>query len=183
VWAAIQIGQDLGPDAVVVVLVPDSGRGYLSKLYNDEWMADFGFLRATGPTLRDALVAKRRDIPTLVHVHPEQTVRDVIDLFREFEISQIPVVNGEMPLSAAEVAGAVTERDLLDLAFRDPAVLDMPVGDVMGPPLSTVGAGETVELAVEHLHDSPALLVLDAGRPVGVLTRSDLLSFLTRRPR
>jgi cystathionine beta-synthase len=183
VWAALQVGQPLGPDAVVVVLIPDSGRGYLSKIYNDEWMADFGFLRAVGPTVRDALVAKRRDIPTLIHVHPEETVRDVIALFREFEISQIPVVNGEMPLSAAEVAGSVSELNLLDLAFRDSSVLDMPVGDVMGPPLGTIGAGETVDLAVTQLHDLPALLVLDAGRPVGVLTRSDLLAFLASRQR
>jgi len=181
VWAALQIGGDLGPDAVVVVLIPDSGRGYLSKLYNDEWMADFGFLRAIGPTVRDALTAKRSDLPALVHVHPDESVREVIALFREFEISQVPVVNGEMPLSAAEVAGAVSELDLLDLAFRDSSVLDMPVGDVMGPALGTVGAGETVDLAVTLLHDSPALLVLDAGRPVGLLTRSDLLAFLARR--
>jgi cystathionine beta-synthase len=145
-------------------------------------MADFGFLRATGQTAGDALTRKRRDLPDLVHVHPDEPVRVVIDLFREFGVSQVPVVRAEPPLNAAEVAGAASERDLLDLAFRDPSVLDRPVGDVMGPPLATVGVGEAVDQAVERLHASPAVLVLDAGHPVGVLTRSDLLAFLASGP-
>jgi cystathionine beta-synthase len=182
VWAALEVGKELGPDAVVVVLIPDSGRGYLSKLYNDEWMADYGFLRATGQTAGDALARKRHDLPALVHVHPDETVRAVIELFREFGVSQVPVVRAEPPLNAAEVAGGAAERDLLDLAFRDPSVLDRPVGEVMGPPLATVGVGEPVDLAVERLHASPAVLVLDAGHPVGVLTRSDLLTFLASHP-
>ena len=110
------------------------------------------------------------------------TRRAVIDLFREFGVSQVPVVNAEMPLVAAEVAGAVNERDMLDLAFRDPSVLDRPVGEVMGPGLATVGVGEPVELVVERLSGSPAVLVLDAGHPIGVLTRSDVLSLLTASP-
>jgi len=181
VWAALEIGKDLGPDAVVVVLIPDSGRGYLSKLYNDEWMADYGFLRVTGRTVADALARKSDHLPALVHVHPDETVRAVIDLFREYGVSQVPVVKAEPPLAAAEVAGAVTEREMLDLAFRDPTVLDRPVAEVMGEPLATVGVGEPVDLAVERLHLSPAVLVVDAGHPIGVLTRSDLLAFLTRQ--
>jgi len=181
IWAAVEVGRGLGPEHVVVVLIPDSGRGYLSKLYNDEWMADYGFLRAGGLTAGDALARKRTDLPTLVHVHPEEKVRDVISLFREFGVSQVPVVKAEMPLAAAEVAGAVTERDMLDLAFRDPAALDRPVGEVMGPPLLTIGVGEPLDVAVERLERSPGVLVLDAGHPVGVLTRADLLSFLTSR--
>jgi cystathionine beta-synthase len=181
VWAALHVGRGLPADAVVVVLVPDSGRGYLSKLYNDEWMADSGFLRASGATVGDALDRKRADLPSLVHVHPDETVRDVIELFREFGVSQVPVVKAEPPLVFAEVAGAVSEREMLDLAFRDPSVLDRPVGDVMGPPLATVGVGEPVDVAVARLEDSPAVLVLDAGHPVGVLTRYDVLTFLSTR--
>ncbi|HEX7168787.1 MAG TPA: cystathionine beta-synthase [Acidimicrobiales bacterium] len=181
VWAAVEVGRELGPEHVVVVLIPDSGRGYLSKLYNDDWMADYGFLRSTGSTVGDALGRKRADLPALVHVHPDESVREVIGLFREFGVSQVPVVKGEMPLAAAEVAGAVTERQLLDLAFRDPGALDRPVGDVMGPPLATVGIGEPIETAVERLEASSAVLVLDIGHPVGVLTRADLLSFLAGR--
>jgi cystathionine beta-synthase len=183
VWAALEVGKDLDEDAVVVVLLPDSGRGYLSKLYNDEWMADYGFLRVTGQSVGDALGRKRGDLPALVHVHPDEKVRAVIDLFREFGVSQVPVVRAEPPLAAAEVAGAASERELLDLAFRDPSVLDRPVGEVMSPPLATVGVGEPIEIAVEALHASTAVLVLDAGHPIGVLTRSDLLSFLSNQPR
>jgi cystathionine beta-synthase len=183
VWAALEVSRDLGPDAVVVVLIPDSGRGYLSKLYNDEWMADFGFLRAGGQTAGDALAGKRGELPDLVHAHPGETVRSVIALLREFGISQLPVVRAELPLAAAEVAGAVSERDLLDLAFRDPSALDRPVGEVLGPPFATIGVGEPIDLAVTRLHDSPAVLVLDGGHPIGLLTRSDLLQFLSARPR
>jgi cystathionine beta-synthase len=182
-WAALEVSRELGPDAVVVVLIPDSGRGYLSKLYNDEWMADYGFLRAGGQTAGDALARKGGDLPALIHVHPDETVRDVIALFREHGISQVPVVRAEMPLAAAEVAGAVSEREMLDLAFRNPSALDQPVADVMGPPFASVGVGEPIDLAVERLRESPAVLVLDGGHPIGVLTRSDLLLFLSNRPR
>ncbi len=181
VWAALQIGRELGPEHVVVTLIPDSGRGYLSKLYNDEWMADYGFLRAGGQTAADLLRAKDSGLPALVHAHPDETVRSTIALFREFSVSQVPVVKAEPPLVAAEVVGAVQERDLLELAFRDPSVLDKPVGDVAGPPLASVGAGEPLDVVVDRLERSGAVLVLDAGHPVGILTRADVLAFLTQR--
>jgi cystathionine beta-synthase len=181
VWAALEVGRHLGPDDVMVVIVPDSGRGYLSKLYNDEWLADFGFLRAGGQTANDVLARKDRQLPALVHVHPEEAVRDVIAVLHEFAVSQVPVVKAEPPLAAAEVVGSVHDRDLMELAFQDPAVLDRPVGDVMGPPLPSLGGGEAVELAVERLRSAPAVLVLDSGHPVGILTRSDLLEFLSHQ--
>ena len=180
VWAALEVGRELEPSDVVVVLVPDSGRGYLSKVYDEKWMADYGFLRSSGVTAGEVLARKESDIPQLVHVHPDERVRDVIALFREFEVSQVPVVKAELPLAAAEVVGAVHERDLMELAFRDPSMLDRPVGEAMGPPLPTLGSGEPVDVAVERLESSAALLVLDAGHPVGVLTRSDLLGFLAQ---
>ncbi|MDQ1396046.1 MAG: cystathionine beta-synthase [Acidimicrobiaceae bacterium] len=182
IWAALQIGRDLGPEQVVVVMIPDSGRGYLSKLYNDEWMADYGFLRASGQTAADVLHRKAPDIPPLVHVHPDESVRSVIGILKEYEVSQVPVVKAEPPLSAAEVVGAVAERELLERAFADASILDRPVGDVMGPPLPTVGGGESVETTVERLERGSAVVVLDNGHPVGILTRSDLLDFLVQRP-
>jgi cystathionine beta-synthase len=181
VWAAQHIGAELGPSDVVVILIPDSGRGYLSKLYNDGWMADYGFLRAVGPTIADVLARKGTDLPTLVHVHPEELGRDVIALLREYQVSQVPVVKAEPPLAAAEVVGSISERDLLDRAFTDTTVLDRPVAEVMAPPLPTVGIGESVEAAVEALEGAWAVLVLDSGHPVGIVTRSDLLDFLARR--
>ena len=181
VWASIQVGRELSRDDVMVVLIPDSGRGYLSKLYNDGWMADFGFLRTSGQTVADVLARKGRDMPELVHVHPEETVRSAIEILREFGVSQMPVVSHEPPIVAAEVRGAVHDRDLLDSAFKDPSVLDGPLEAVMGPPLPMLGGGEPVEDAVAALESNSAIVVLDGGHPVGILTRSDLLDFLVSK--
>jgi cystathionine beta-synthase len=180
VWAAIHLAPDLGPDDVVVTLIPDSGRGYLSKLYNDEWMSDHGFLRTTGRTVGDVLDRKGRSLPSLVHVHPDETARAAISLMQEFSVSQLPVVQAEPPLAIAEVIGSVHERDLMHAAFADPGLLDRTVREVMSPPLPTVGSGENLDHAIRRLEDAPAVLVLDHGHPVGVVTRSDALAFLAQ---
>ncbi|MGH7691148.1 MAG: cystathionine beta-synthase [Candidatus Dormibacteria bacterium] len=181
VWAALEVGRTLGPEQVVVVLIPDSGRGYLTKLYNDAWMADFGFLQASGRTAADVLAAKGPRLPQLVHVHPDETVQSVIQLLREYEVSQVPVVKAEPPLAAAEVLGAVQDRDLLESAFRNPELLSRPVGEVMGAPLPTVGSGAPLELVVNRMERGGAVLVLDEGRPIGIITRSDVLGTIVGR--
>jgi cystathionine beta-synthase len=189
VWAALDIGRDLGPDAVIVVVFPDSGRGYLSKVYDDGWMADHGFLRASGPggDTVDAVLAHKsqgeHDLPPLVHVHPTETVRAAISLLQEYGVSQMPVVKAEPPLSLAEVVGTVTDRGLLERLVADPAAVDTPVDVVMGPPLPMVGSGEPVDVAAVRLADGPAVLVIDAGHPTGIITRSDLLDFLSGNAR
>ncbi len=184
VWAALEVGRALGPDDVVVVLVPDSGRGYLSKLYDDGWMADHGFVRAHGATAEAVLAAKesakRGSLPPLVHVHPDESVRTAIAILDEYGVSQVPVVKAEPPLALAEVVGSVTDRLLLERTLGRPQAFDEPVGSVMDPPLVTVGLGETAEYVAEKLQASPAVLVLDGGHPVGILTRSDLLSYFER---
>jgi cystathionine beta-synthase len=181
IHAALVLGRELGSDDVVVVLLPDSGRGYLSKVFNDDWLADFGFLHAGGQTVGDVLERKTGPIPALVHVHPDEPVRAAIDTMREYEVSQLPVVKAELPLAIAEVVGAVRERDLMNAIFRDPALVDRPVSEAMGPALPTVGVGEPVEAAFDALESGPATLVVDAGHPVGLITRSDLIDFLARR--
>ncbi|MGH2726481.1 MAG: pyridoxal-phosphate dependent enzyme, partial [Actinomycetota bacterium] len=181
VKAALVVAAELGPEAVVVVLIPDSGRGYLSKVYNDHWMAEYGFLRVGGETVADVAGRKGGAIPALVHIHPDESVRAAIALMREYQVSQVPVVKAEPPLAFAEVVGAVKERDLLEKAFREQGTLDRPVGEVMGPPLPSVGIGESIDQAVEALERGPAVLVVDGGHPVGILTRSDLLDFLSSR--
>jgi cystathionine beta-synthase len=178
VWAALQLAPELGPDDLVVTLIPDSGRGYLSKLYNDEWMADHGFLRDRGLTVADLLERKGAVLPELIHVHPDETAREAIAIMQEYGISQLPVVQAEPPLAEAEVIGAVLERELMQSAFKDANLLDKSVRDVMGPPMPTVGSGERVDVAVRRLEDAPAVIVIDHGHPVGVLTRADALSFL-----
>ena len=120
----------------------------------------------------------RRRSPALIHTHPDETVRQAIAILREFGVSQLPVVKHEPPVVLAEVVGAVTERDLMDRAFNDAASLDRPVGEVMGPPLPTVGAGRRPDVAVSRLEGAPAVLVLDRGHPIGIVTRSDVLASL-----
>ncbi|MHB1988949.1 MAG: cystathionine beta-synthase [Acidimicrobiales bacterium] len=178
VWAALQLQPELSPHDVVVTLVPDSGRGYLSRLYSDEWMADHGFLRARGRTIGDLLERKGGSLPELIHVHPDETVRQAISVMAEFGISQLAVVQAEPPLVEAEVVGSVHERDLMRRAFADAPSLDRPVGDVMGPPLPTVGSGEGIDVVVRSLEDQTAVVVIDHGHPVGVVTRTDALAFL-----
>jgi cystathionine beta-synthase len=181
VAAALRVAAGLPPEAVVVVHIPDSGRGYLSKLYDDGWMADHGFLRSAGPSVGDLLRQRSPDLPQLVHTHPDETVREAIEILREFGVSQMPVVKHEPPVVLGEVVGAVDERELLRLAFADPAAMDRPVGDVMGPKLPTVGIGEPLDVAVERLESAPAALVLDGGHPVAVISRADVLGAVASR--
>jgi cystathionine beta-synthase len=181
VAAALRLAEELTADDLVVVLLPDSGRGYLSKIYNDEWMADYGFLTpdSTQPTVGDVLHRKGRELPELVHVHPEETVGSAISILREYSVSQMPVVKEEPPVMAAEVVGAVVERELLDAVFADRAALDAPLAQHMSAALPTVGAGEDLQVAMAALEAASAMLVLDDGKPVGIITRSDLLGFLS----
>jgi cystathionine beta-synthase len=185
VWAAVEVGRELGSNAVIVVILPDSGRGYLSKVYDDGWMSDHGFLRAgsAGDTIEELLSAKTHGdnagIPPLVHVHPSESVRSAISILREYGVSQMPVLKAEPPLSLAEVVGTVTDRDLLERIVRDPSSLDSQVAEVMGPPLPMVGSGEPIDVASYRLAESAAVLVLDNGHPTGIVTRSDLLDFLS----
>jgi cystathionine beta-synthase len=180
VAAAVEVGRELGPDDLVVVLIPDSGRGYLSKVFDDEWMAGFGFLHADGRTVADVIAARGAEVPPLVYARPGDTVRRAVNLMRGHGVSQLPVAKGELPLAAAEVLGGVDELALMDLAIRDAAVLDEPVEKVMGPRLPTIGIGQPLELAVELLNKAPALVVLAGGRPHMVLSRTDVLRFLTK---
>jgi cystathionine beta-synthase len=179
VVAALRAAQDLPPEAVVVVLLPDSGRGYMSKIFNDDWMSSYGFMRAAGSqTVGEVLRTKAGDLPALVHTHPTETVRDAIGILHEYGVSQMPVVKAEPPVMAGEVAGAVSERDLLQALFAGKAALTDSVEQHMGDPLPLVGAGEPVSVARRELEQVDAIMVVEDGKPVGVLTRADLLAAL-----
>lgn len=167
--------------AVIVVLLPDGGRGYLSKIFSDSWMRSYGFLRAEGgAVVGDVLRSKSGEMPALVHVHPTDTVRDAIEILHEYGVSQLPVVKAEPPVKSGEVAGAVSERALLDAVFSGRAELADRVDRHMAEPLPLIGVGEDVEAARAALQEADALMVVEDGDPVGVLTRHDLLGFLTR---
>ena len=181
--AALRVAAELAPDeardAVVVVLLPDGGRGYLGKVFNDAWMAGYGFLPpAQGTTVGDVLRRKDGSIPALVHAHPNETVADAVHYLREFAVSQMPVVRAEPPVMAAEVAGSVVERDLLDALFTGRAQLLDRLERHMSPPLPTLGANEPLDTAMSAFADADAALVLVDGKPAGVVTRSDVLAFL-----
>jgi cystathionine beta-synthase len=177
--AALRVASKASADDVIVVLLPDSGRGYLSKVFNDEWLASYGFLPPSGDrTAGDVLRAKTEEIPALVHTHPTESVADAIAILREYGVSQVPVVRAEPPVMAAEVVGAVVEKDLLDALFTGKAKLADPVDTHMSAPLPIVGAGESVQTAIDALQSSDGVVVIEDGRPLGVLTRQDLLGYL-----
>ncbi|MEU5786596.1 cystathionine beta-synthase [Micromonospora purpureochromogenes] len=183
VVAALEVARKAGPDDVIVVLLPDSGKGYLSKIFNDNWMARYGFLDNSGtePTVADALASKPGGLPELVHVHPTETVRDAIDYMREYGVSQLPVLKAEPPVVTGEVAGSIAEKDLLDALFTGQAHLHDTIERHMAEPLPMIGGGQPVSEAVGLLEKSDAALVLVDGKPKGVLTRQDLLAHLGAR--
>jgi cystathionine beta-synthase len=165
-----------------VVLLPDSGRGYLTKIFNDDWMADYGFLLSVGEaTVGEVLRRKGATMPELVHVHPDETIASAIAILREYGVSQMPVVKQEPPVMAAEVVGSVVERDLLEALFVGRATPEDVLEPHMSGPLPVVGAGEPISAAMGALEKADAALVLDDGKPQGVITRQDLLAFLGSR--
>ncbi|MFC6094518.1 cystathionine beta-synthase [Saccharothrix lopnurensis] len=183
VAAALRVAERAGPDDVVVVLLPDGGRGYLSSVFNDQWMAQYGFLSpdAAGATVGDVLRRKDGTMPDLVHGHPNETVAEAVAIMREYGVSQMPVVNAEPPVMVAEVAGSVNERDLLDALFTGKAQLTDRLDKHMSTRLPTIGAGESIGSAMRALSSADGALVLEDGKPAGVVTRQDVLGFLAGR--
>ncbi|KHL15619.1 cystathionine beta-synthase [Mumia flava] len=181
VVAAVRLAQELAdPDAVIVVLLPDGGRGYLTKVFDDTWMGQHGFL-APPPgerTVGDLLRGKDGRLPDLVHTHPHESVAEAVAILREYGVSQMPVLTAEPPVRSGEVVGAVSERDLLDRLFHKTASLADTVEQHMAPPLPGVGAGEPVEDVLAALEDADAVIVQEDGSPAGVLTRQDLLGYV-----
>lgn len=180
VVAALEAARELGPDDVVVVLLPDGGRGYLAKIFNEGWMSRHGFAGdGEGATVRQVLDARSGGAPDLVHVGPDATVRQAIDTMSQHGVSQLLVLSAEPPVMMGEVVGALTERGLL-AALAGGAAGGDSISDVVGPALPLIGLGASVESARAALEDADALLVTEGGKPVGVLTRPDLLAFLSR---
>jgi cystathionine beta-synthase len=148
-------------------------------------MSSYGFLRTrldggtAEPTVGDVLRGKSGALPDLVHTHPSETLRDAIEILREYGVSQMPVVGAEPPVMAGEVAGSVSERDLLSAVFEGRANLSDAVKTHMSAPFPLIGAGEPVSAATKTLGDTDAVMVVDDGKPVGVITRHDLLGFVT----
>jgi cystathionine beta-synthase len=181
VHAALEVAAGIDdPEAVVVVIIPDGGRSYLSKVYSDAWMTEHGFLDRSGDQrVGDVLRAKQAGpLPPLVTVHTHQQVREAMALLHEHGVSQLPVVSAADP---GAIVGSIGDRGLLGHAVGDPSLLTAQIVDVMEPPLPAVASTDPVGDAVKLLSgERQALLVLDDGRPAGIVTRSDLLEALAR---
>jgi cystathionine beta-synthase len=183
VVAALQVAEDLDETATIVVILPDTGRNYLSKVYSDPWLLQYGLLdRPEVLRVEQVLGGRHGDVPPFVTVNARDKVRQAIDVLQEYGISQAPVVR-EPSDDVTQVVGSIQERALLDRIFRDPDALQAEVAQVMGPPIPMVEARDPVEVAIAELHRAPAILVSASGRALGVLTRSDFLEFLAHRPR
>ena len=191
VAGALRAAKDLPADAVMVVLLPDGGRGYLSKIFNDSWMRAYGFAEVEeGETVADVLAARSalrpaqgsggRPIPDLVHAHPSDTVLEAIGMMTEFAVSQLVVLSAEPPVMMGEVVGTVDEKGLLDLLFRGEAKPTDAVGSHVSDRLPLIGIRDSIAQARAALADADALLVTEEGKPYTVLTRQDLLAHLSR---
>jgi cystathionine beta-synthase len=190
--AAREVVRDLtrdegGANAVVVVILPDSGRNYLSKVYNDEWMRANGLLATTGARIRvGELLADRHhppEMPSVVVARTTQRVGDAIATLQAYGISQLPVSEDPEGDAVVGLVGSISEKGLLDRAFRDPSVVERTVGEVMDPPLPLVDASATLDEAFALLSGGAAALVAIRGdRPAGVVTKLDFLEYLAHRP-
>src|SRR2546430_524004 len=183
VWAAIELARRFGPDARILTMIPDTGRNYLSKFYDENWMLEHGFAEraATAPTVEQVLRSKRyeeTDVPDLVTIASHQKVGEAIDVMQRYSISQIPVVRDGDVSSLADVIGSLHDRDLLERVFKNPDVLHEDVVEAMQPPLATIEAGESFDEVFAALTGpTNAIVVARRGKPIGVLTRSDLLEY------
>ena len=182
VFAALQVARDLDdPDATIVVLLPDTGRQYLSKLYSETWMLQHGMLeRPEIVRVEEVLSTKSGEIPALVTVLAHDKVRQAVETLQEHGISQAPVVREESA-DVSQFVGSIRDRELLERVFRDPDALQADVAEAMAPPIPMVEWDAPVEDAFAELERTPAVVVTKAGQALGVLTRSDLLEFLARR--
>ena len=182
VVAALEVARELDdPDATIVVLLPDSGRQYLSKIYSDPWMLQYGMLdRPDLIRVDEVLAAKGRDLPPLITVRAHDKVRQAVDVLQQHSISQAPVVR-EDSTEVSQIVGSIRDRELLERVFRDPDALQADVAEVMAPPIPVVGWDDPVDAAFAELERASATIVAKDGQVVGVLTRADLLDFLAHR--
>jgi cystathionine beta-synthase len=189
IWAALEVAKRLGGDATVLTILPDSGRNYLSKFYDDNWLLDHGFLerRTPVPTVAQVLRSKlgeEADVPEFVVIGSHQKVGEAIELMQRYSISQLPVVRDGASDSLADVVGSLQDRDLLDRVFKNPDALHEDVANAMQPPLATIDAGDSLDEVFPTLTGrTNAVVVAQQGRPVGVITRSDLLEYLAHQRR
>lgn len=179
VAAALRVAERASPEDFIVVLNPDSGRGYLSRVFDDRWMSGLGFLRADGPLVGDVLSVRSAGSarPELIYVAPSDPVRAALAAMRSYAVSQLLVCKNEPPFALAEMVGSIDELGLMEVLASDPSILDAPVSSICRAPLPSVGIGEPVSRLSSLFESSQAVVVLSGGRPCGVLARGDLLAY------
>lgn len=180
VVAALRVAKDLPEDALVVVIAPDGGRGYLGKIFNDSWMRSYGFLGTDdSDTVAKLLGTKTTELPALIHTLQNETVRDAIATMNHYAVSALPVLSTQPPVRLGEVHGYIDERTLTDKLFRKEISLTDPVGPLATIELPKIGIHESIDTARTRLAGNDALLVTQDGEAIGVITRHDLLAYLT----
>ena len=178
-YAALEVAKDADESAVIVVLLPDTGRNYLSKFFSNEWMRQNGFMERMAPArVREVLAGHHDNLPEVVSVDGGKSVGEVIDLMQHYGISQIPVVDG------ATVVGSTQERTLLDRVYRDPSIVATPISAAMDAPFSSIDSESPIEDAFAALlNGDVAVMVTRNAQPVGVITRADLLEYVAHQRR
>lgn len=174
--AALNVAAELPADKLVVVLLPDTGRAYLSKIYNDDWMQQFGYLAPPGhgTTLGDVLLSKG-ETPALITVNPKDSVRKAIDLMRRNGISQVPVADDN-----GVIVGAIQEVTAMQLVFDHVDIAIKQVGEVMGSPFPKMDKSAEIEKGFKALSlGATAIIVREGSKPVGLLTKSDFIAYLS----
>jgi cystathionine beta-synthase len=172
-WVALDVAKDLPADALVVVLLPDTGERYLTKVHSDEWMRDNHLLDPAVTRVSDVVGGKGRKIPGLLTVNAGEPLRRALALVEQHDITQIPV------LRSGQVVGTLFDNEILKRVLEDSSVLDQPVDSLMGDPLPVVRGEEPVAHVTRLLASrNPAVLVSDNGKVTGILTRFDMLQFI-----
>ncbi len=170
----LKYAKNFKPDDVIVVLIPDTGERYLSKIYSDDWMRENGFLTPEKITVKYILDGKKKDIPPIVYVTPKNTVRNALDLIKEHNVSQLPVFEND------KCVGAIDESIVMRLIIEDSSTADKPVAEIMDHPFPELQTEDRVTQAIDLLtRKNAAILVKEKNKYIGILSRYDIIEYVT----
>ena len=172
-WVALQVARECGPDDLVVVLLPDTGERYLTKVHNDEWMRDNHLMDLADARVEQLVSGKAPRLRKLISVNAGEPLRRALTLIEQHDVSQLPVLRG------TEIVGTLEEGEVLRTALASPESLERKVDEFMAPPLPIVGGDEPAEAVAKLLASRNAAVLVRAGGAVtGILTRYDMLKFI-----
>lgn len=173
--AALKIAERLSENQVIVVLIPDTGERYLSKMYNDNWMREHSFLIPEKVTMRFVIKGKSKNLPQLVSVHSSATIQHAFELIKQFDISQIPVIDN------GKSVGSIDDGDLMSAVLENSALLDKPVSQIMKPTYPIIGIEAPIEHAIELLTKKNSAVIIEENKKIaGIVTRYDVIEYMSR---